>query len=109
MGQLRDEVTKAHEIQKKKEMDEGPKAAFGYGGKFGVQSDRLVEQVINFNKLFILFLQFLLEWINQRLAMIMLHRNSNMPLKLIIVLGLEVNMVCNQIGLIRYLLFNYVL
>lgn len=40
MNQLREEVTKAHEIQKKKEMEEGPKAAFGYGGKFGVQSDR---------------------------------------------------------------------
>jgi len=40
MSQLREEVTKAHEIQKKKEMEEGPQAAFGYGGKFGVQSDR---------------------------------------------------------------------
>lgn len=40
MGQLREEVTKAHEIQKQKELEEGPKAAFGYGGKFGVQSDR---------------------------------------------------------------------
>uniref|UniRef100_A0A2S2PRQ1 Hematopoietic lineage cell-specific protein n=1 Tax=Schizaphis graminum TaxID=13262 RepID=A0A2S2PRQ1_SCHGA len=40
MSQLREEVTKAHEVQKKKEMEEGPQAAFGYGGKFGVQSDR---------------------------------------------------------------------
>lgn len=40
MGQLRDEVTKAHEIKKKKDLEEGPQAAYGYGGKFGVQSDR---------------------------------------------------------------------
>jgi len=40
MSQLREEVTKAHEVQKKKEMEEGPQAAYGYGGKFGVQSDR---------------------------------------------------------------------
>lgn len=40
MNQLRDEVTKADKIQKKKQMEEGPQAAFGYGGKFGVQSDR---------------------------------------------------------------------
>jgi len=40
MSQLREEVTKAHEVLKKKEMEEGPQAAFGYGGKFGVQSDR---------------------------------------------------------------------
>lgn len=46
MSQLREEVTKAHEIQKKKEMEEGPKAAFGYGGKFGVQSDRMDKSAV---------------------------------------------------------------
>lgn len=30
-----------HEQVKKKELDEGPKASFGYGGKFGVEKDRM--------------------------------------------------------------------
>lgn len=47
MSQLREEVTKAHEVLKKKEMEEGPQAAFGYGGKFGVQFDRYC--YFNFN------------------------------------------------------------
>lgn len=40
MSQLRQEVAQADAMRKKKEQDEGPKAAFGYGGKFGVQKDR---------------------------------------------------------------------
>lgn len=40
MNQLREEVAQADALKKKKELDEGPKAAYGYGGKFGVQSDR---------------------------------------------------------------------
>lgn len=40
MSQLRDDVAKADALKKKKDLQDGPKAAFGYGGKFGVQSDR---------------------------------------------------------------------
>lgn len=40
MNKLREEVAMADALKKKKEQEEGPKAAFGYGGKFGVQSDR---------------------------------------------------------------------
>lgn len=40
MNKLREEVAMADAMKKKKELEEGPKAAFGYGGKFGVQSDR---------------------------------------------------------------------
>lgn len=39
MNQLREEVALADELKKKKEVNE---AAYGYGGKFGVQEDRLV-------------------------------------------------------------------
>lgn len=37
MNQLREEVAAADELKKKKEVNE---AAYGYGGKFGVQEDR---------------------------------------------------------------------
>lgn len=40
MNQLREEVAKADATKKRKELEAGPKAAFGYGGKFGIQSDR---------------------------------------------------------------------
>lgn len=43
MNKLREEVAEADASQKQKQMEEGPKAAFGYGGKFGVQTDRYVE------------------------------------------------------------------
>jgi len=103
MSQLREEVTKAHEVLKKKEMEEGPQAAFGYGGKFGVQSDRYGY----FNKKYIFIIDcnmfvFLLEWINLLLDMTILHLTSSMPHRLIIVQVLVVNMVFNQIELIRY-------
>ncbi|XP_023232337.1 src substrate cortactin-like [Centruroides sculpturatus] len=39
--QLRDEVAHDDAEVKKKEMESGPKASFGYGGKFGVQKDRM--------------------------------------------------------------------
>uniref|UniRef100_A0A8C4X3X3 Hematopoietic cell-specific Lyn substrate 1 n=1 Tax=Erpetoichthys calabaricus TaxID=27687 RepID=A0A8C4X3X3_ERPCA len=39
--QLRESVSKEHESLKKKELDEGPKASYGYGGKFGVEKDRV--------------------------------------------------------------------
>jgi cortactin len=40
MKQLREEVAASDAKQKKKLLEEGPNAAYGYGGKFGVQSDR---------------------------------------------------------------------
>ncbi len=40
MNELREEVARADALKKKKQLEEGPKAAFGYGGKFGVQKDR---------------------------------------------------------------------
>ncbi|XP_041109999.1 hematopoietic lineage cell-specific protein-like isoform X4 [Polyodon spathula] len=39
--QLREHVSKEHEEKKKKELAEGPKASYGYGGKFGVEKDRM--------------------------------------------------------------------
>jgi cortactin len=42
MNKLREETAEADAILKQKQLEEGPKAAFGYGGKFGVQTDRLV-------------------------------------------------------------------
>lgn len=41
MIKLRDEVAQADAQKKKKDNENGPKAAYGYGGKFGVQSDRM--------------------------------------------------------------------
>jgi hypothetical protein len=41
MNKLREETAEADAILKQKQFEEGPKAAFGYGGKFGVQRDRL--------------------------------------------------------------------
>jgi len=103
MSQLREEVTKAHEVLKKKEMEEGPQAAFGYGGKFGVQSDRYGY----FNNKYILIIDCnmfvcLLEWINLLLDMTILHLTLSMPHRQTIVLVLVVNMVFNQIESTRY-------
>lgn len=39
--QLRNEVSEEHEIIKKKELETGPKASYGYGGKFGTEQDRM--------------------------------------------------------------------
>lgn len=47
MNQLREEVALADALKKKKELEEGPKAAFGYGGKFGVEADRYYELCVN--------------------------------------------------------------
>lgn len=41
MEQLRQGVATDHADLKKKEFDAGPKASQGYGGKFGVQTDRM--------------------------------------------------------------------
>ncbi|XP_027761469.1 hematopoietic lineage cell-specific protein-like, partial [Empidonax traillii] len=39
--QLRNKVSEEHEVIKKKEMETGPKASYGYGGKFGTEQDRM--------------------------------------------------------------------
>ncbi|XP_038667613.1 hematopoietic lineage cell-specific protein [Scyliorhinus canicula] len=39
--ELRQNVSKDHETIKKKELEQGAKASYGYGGKFGVQKDRM--------------------------------------------------------------------
>ncbi|XP_074840365.1 src substrate cortactin-like isoform X2 [Carettochelys insculpta] len=39
--QLRSKVSEEHEIIKKKELETGPKASYGYGGKFGTEQDRM--------------------------------------------------------------------
>uniref|UniRef100_A0AC35UAE4 SH3 domain-containing protein n=1 Tax=Rhabditophanes sp. KR3021 TaxID=114890 RepID=A0AC35UAE4_9BILA len=41
IGQLRDEVLKSDGIIKQKHFDDMPKSSEGYGGKFGIQSDRV--------------------------------------------------------------------
>ncbi len=41
LQQLRNDVTKESEEAKKREYESGPKASDGYGGKFGVQTDRM--------------------------------------------------------------------
>ncbi|KAB0802433.1 hypothetical protein PPYR_04619 [Photinus pyralis] len=41
MDQLRKETEEADALKKKKELIDGPNSAFGYGGKFGVQQDRM--------------------------------------------------------------------
>lgn len=39
--QLRNKVSEEHDILKKKELESGPKASHGYGGRFGVERDRM--------------------------------------------------------------------
>nr|DBA31498.1 TPA: hypothetical protein GDO54_007335 [Pyxicephalus adspersus] len=41
INQLRSNVSKEHEQLKKKELQEGPKASYGYGGQFGTERDRM--------------------------------------------------------------------
>ena len=41
MKQLREDVEKDYKDIKQKELESGPKASYGYGGKFGVQQDRM--------------------------------------------------------------------
>ena len=40
MQGLRETVEKSHKDIKKKEYEMGPKASYGYGGKFGVEKDK---------------------------------------------------------------------
>lgn len=46
MDKLRRETEEADALKKKKELSEGPNAAFGYGGKFGVQKDRMDQSAV---------------------------------------------------------------
>ncbi|NWU72567.1 HCLS1 protein, partial [Pterocles burchelli] len=39
--QLRNKVSEEHEVIKKKELETGPKASYGYGGKFGTERDQM--------------------------------------------------------------------
>ncbi|XP_062615355.1 src substrate cortactin-like [Saccostrea cucullata] len=41
LSQLRQDVSQDDKTVKQKQMEEGPKASYGYGGKFGVQKDRM--------------------------------------------------------------------
>ncbi|KAL1457752.1 hypothetical protein WDU94_007946 [Cyamophila willieti] len=46
MKQLREEVAMADAHYKQKMLDEGSKASFGYGGKFGVEKDRMDQSAV---------------------------------------------------------------
>uniref|UniRef100_A0A4W3KB79 Cortactin n=1 Tax=Callorhinchus milii TaxID=7868 RepID=A0A4W3KB79_CALMI len=43
---LRENVSQEHQTLKQKELDDGPKASHGYGGKFGVQDDRMDKSAV---------------------------------------------------------------
>lgn len=42
MKQYREDTINADAEFKRQEQEQGPKASYGYGGKFGVQADRWV-------------------------------------------------------------------
>uniref|UniRef100_A0A2K5NHN5 Hematopoietic lineage cell-specific protein n=1 Tax=Cercocebus atys TaxID=9531 RepID=A0A2K5NHN5_CERAT len=44
--QLRNKVSEEHDVLKKKEMESGPKASHGYGGRFGVERDRMDKSAV---------------------------------------------------------------
>ncbi|XP_006864198.1 PREDICTED: hematopoietic lineage cell-specific protein [Chrysochloris asiatica] len=44
--QLRNKVSEEHDVLKKKEMESAPKASHGYGGKFGVERDRMDKSAV---------------------------------------------------------------
>lgn len=46
MKQLREDVEKDYKDKKQKELESGPKASYGYGGKFGVQQDRMDQSAV---------------------------------------------------------------
>lgn len=48
--QLRQTVSTEHTSLKKQEMDTMPRASYGYGGKFGLQEDRM-DKVGHFNNI----------------------------------------------------------
>lgn len=41
MNKLREETARGNELAKQKQKSEQPDAAYGYGGKFGVEKDRM--------------------------------------------------------------------
>ena len=41
VAELRQKVSQEHAGVKRKELEQGPKASYGYGGKFGVEKDRM--------------------------------------------------------------------
>lgn len=47
--QLRENVFQEHRSLKEKELESGPQASHGYGGKFGVEQDRMDK--VNFKEL----------------------------------------------------------
>lgn len=44
--QLRNKVSEEHDILKKRELESGPKASHGYGGRFGVERDRMDKSAV---------------------------------------------------------------
>ncbi|XP_048478080.1 src substrate cortactin [Plutella xylostella] len=46
MAKLREEVLEADKVSKQKQYEQGPKPSFGYGGKFGVQQDRMDKSAV---------------------------------------------------------------
>lgn len=44
--QLRNKVSEEHDSLKKKELESGPKASHGYGGRFGVERDRMDKSAV---------------------------------------------------------------
>uniref|UniRef100_A0A669PNR4 Cortactin n=1 Tax=Phasianus colchicus TaxID=9054 RepID=A0A669PNR4_PHACC len=47
--QLRENVFQEHQTIKEKELETGPKASHGYGGKFGVEQDRMDKSAVGFD------------------------------------------------------------
>uniref|UniRef100_A0A8D0H782 Cortactin n=1 Tax=Sphenodon punctatus TaxID=8508 RepID=A0A8D0H782_SPHPU len=47
--QLRENVSQEHQTLKEKELETGPKASRGYGGKFGVEQDRMDKSAVGFD------------------------------------------------------------
>lgn len=47
LSDLRGQVTGEHDKKKKEEFEKGPKASEGYGGKFGVMTDRMDSVSVN--------------------------------------------------------------
>uniref|UniRef100_A0A8C9VEF6 Hematopoietic cell-specific Lyn substrate 1 n=1 Tax=Scleropages formosus TaxID=113540 RepID=A0A8C9VEF6_SCLFO len=46
VAELRQKVSIEHEKVKKKELEQAPKASYGYGGKFGVEKDRMDKMAV---------------------------------------------------------------
>ncbi|XP_046397667.1 src substrate cortactin [Ischnura elegans] len=46
MNKLRQETTESDAMKRKKQLEEDPGGAFGYGGKFGIQKDRMDQSAV---------------------------------------------------------------